>query len=395
MNSTRPSLLPVCLSTNGTTLSITQQPARSLLVATVDGVVEFARDSVSDAWQQTRHTLRGSHISSLLYEPESRLLFAGCHYSGGIKVSDDGGQSWTDRSTGLSSGHVYSLQVQTVSGKTVLYAGTEPPMICRSDDLGLYWSALPGIWEVPDTDQWRFPPPPHFAHLKNVAFHPDFPQVLYACVEQGDLLKSSDGGNQWRSITSYEAPWHQFRRDMHRVIVVPSDPSKLFLATGVGLFYSINAGASWEHLTTSDFPIGYPDPLFLDPQDEQTLYMAGASKAPNPSWSTLGSAHPAVARSQDGGRSWKLLHQGLPDPVPGNIEAMALQYSSASGVTLYIGTAVGELWFSDNAGDSWQPLASHIPPVSKGAHYRRFLSDFERDRIEQDLRALATSPLGK
>jgi photosystem II stability/assembly factor-like uncharacterized protein len=208
-------------------------------------------------------------------------------------------------------------------------------------------------------------------------------------VEQGDLLKTTDDGATWRAITSYEASWHQFRRDMHRLVVLPSDPDKLYLATGVGLFYSEDAGETWEHMTTPDFHVGYPDPLFLDPMDEKTIYMAGASKAPNPSWTELRSARPGIVKSTDGGRNWRIIQLGLPEPILGNIEAVALQHSAEQGTALYFGTAIGELYASEDAGESWTLLARGLPPISKGAHYRRFLSDQERIDIENKLRTFA------
>jgi photosystem II stability/assembly factor-like uncharacterized protein len=379
---------PVCLSANGLTVSKSDDAPRQLLIATVDGIIELRRDTAADAWRQTRHVLAGSHISSLLYEVESGLLFAGSHYRGGLRVSADRGETWTDRSTGIASGHVYSLAVQYAAGRTILYAGTEPTGLYRSEDLGLTWQALRGLSNVPDTDKWRFGPPPSLAHLKNLAFHPAEPETLYACVEQGDLLKSTDAGVTWSPITSYEQDWHQFRRDMHRVVTVPSDPRRLYLSTGVGLFFSATAGESWQHLTTPEFHVGYPDPLFLDPANENTLYMAGASKAPNACWSALGSARPGIVKSDDGGLTWRDLRTGLADPLPGNIEAMALRHASATGTSLYIGTAIGDVYTSDNAGESWTISATGLPPISKGAHYRFFLSAQERAAVEQKLRAL-------
>jgi photosystem II stability/assembly factor-like uncharacterized protein len=105
----------------------------------------------------------------------------------------------------------------------------------------------------------------------------------------------------------------------------------------------------------------------------------------------LRSARPGIVKSRDGGRSWQDIRSGLPDPLPGNIEGMALQHSDATGTSLYIGTAVGDLYASDNAGESWTLAASGLPPISKGAHYRFFLSAEERAAVERKLRALPVS----
>jgi hypothetical protein len=383
--------LPVCMSANGLTASKTNNPAKTLLIAAVDGVIRLERESVGEPWQKTGHMLAGSHISSLLYEVQSGLLFAGSHHTGGIRVSSDGGAHWEDRNGGLKGGHVFSLAVQYVGTRTLLYVGTEPTALYRSEDLGLTWRELITLHDVPDTDKWRFGPPPSLAHLKNVAFHPAQPDTLYACVEQGDLLKSSDAGESWAPITSYEQSWHQFRRDMHRVVILPSDPHKMFLSTGVGLFYSENTGDSWEHLTTPDFRVGYPDPFFIDPADEQTLYMAGASKAPNPSWAELRSAQPGIVKSIDGGRNWNDIRVGLPDLILGNIEGMALHHSSVMGTSLFIGTAIGDVYGSDDAGASWTLIATDLPPVSKGGHFRFFLTPEARAAYEAKMRAIPVS----
>ena len=68
-----------CLSPNGGVESRGDGPALTLMVATLRGVVRFDRKSLADPWRETARSLEGHHISCLLYEPQSRLLFAGCH----------------------------------------------------------------------------------------------------------------------------------------------------------------------------------------------------------------------------------------------------------------------------------------------------------------------------
>jgi photosystem II stability/assembly factor-like uncharacterized protein len=189
-------------------------------------------------------------------------------------------------------------------------------------------------------------------------------------------------------LTGYEKPTDQFRRDMHRVIIRPSDPQAVYLATGCGLYFSADGGEMWEHLTPGTYRVGYPDCLFFDPLDERTLYMAGASRAPNPRWRELGSAEPAILRSRDAGRTWTQLVNGLPDPIGGNIEAMSAHHS-AQQLSLFAGTSIGEIWGSDDGGDTWSRIAQGIGPLSKGAHYRHFVSAAERARIEAQLRGAA------
>jgi hypothetical protein len=96
-------------------------------------------------------------------------------------------------------------------------------------------------------------------------------------------------------------------------------------------------------------------------------------------------------KSLDGGRSWHDIRVGLPDPILGNIEGMALQHSSAIGTSLFIGTAIGDVYASDNAGESWTLAATGIPPISKGGHFRFFLTQEARADYEAKMRALPVS----
>lgn len=377
----------VCLSANGNTLCESAQAARTMLVATTTAIYEFTRPSALEAWSLRRKDLlAGHHVSALTHEPRSGLLFAGLHFQGGLLVSADRGSSWQPYNTGLSSGHVYTLMVQYRGERTVLFLGTEPVMLYRSDDLGATWTALPAVREVPDTDKWFFPR--SVPHIKHIASHPSEPDTLYVCVEQGDLLKSVDAGKSWRQLTSLERPDDKFRRDMHRVTLRKDNPREIFLTTGIGLYHSTDGGDSWDRLSDTRFPLGYPDPFFIDPQRSNVLYMVGAGANPNPSWAETGTANPLIMRSTDSGQSWEEAMSGIRRPVRGNIEAFALHSSQEAGLELFAGTACGELYTSRDGARSWTLICDQLDPVSKGPHFRHFLSREQREAYESRLRSI-------
>jgi photosystem II stability/assembly factor-like uncharacterized protein len=377
----------ICLSANGGTLSESERAARTLLVATVEAVIELRRDDARAPWRCARRDiLPGRHVSALLHEPRSGLIFAGLHFQGGLQVSADRGLTWEPRNAGLASGHVYSLHVQYLGDRTVLYLGTEPAMLYRSEDLGRNWTALPGVLEVPETDKWFFPR--SVAHVKHIASHPSEPRTLYLCIEQGDLLKSVDAGRSWRPLTSLERPDDKFRRDMHRVTLSRDDPREIFLTTGIGMYHSTDGGETWERITDTGFVLGYPDPFFIHPTKPNVMFMCGAGMNPNPEWARTGTANPVFMRSTDSGRTWVEAMDGMPRPVRGNIEAVALHASREAGVELIAGTACGELYASRDEARSWTLIAERIPPVSKGPHFRHFLASDQREAYESKLRAI-------
>ena len=375
----------ICLSTNGVCQSTSRQAPVLLLIATIDGAAMYERADANAPWRQTDRVLKGLPVSSLAYEPKSGNLIAGLHYQGGIRVSTDGGKSWETRNNGLKSGHVYTLAIQYVRDSTIIYAGTEPAEVYRSEDFGRNWRALAPLNNVRDSDKWLFP---HAVpHAKNIAFHPSMPETLYVCVEQGDLLRSDDAGQSWYQLDGFDQPGNKFRRDVHRVTVVPSDASRFYLTSGDGLYFATNGGKTWTQLTGPTFRLGYPDPFFLHPKNETICFMAGACRNPSPWWGETGTAIPAFMRSTDSGHTWAERMGGLPNPVPGNIEAAAL-HTSESGLEFFIGTARGALYTSRDEGASWELISNDLPPISKGPHFRHFLPREQRTAVEDQLRAI-------
>ena len=363
----------VCVSPNGGDTTASPEPATTLLVGTLGGIYRLERPHPEFAWELADRTLAGRHISSILSVAPGRLL-AGIH-GGGLFASDDDGQTWSPSERGIAAEHrhVFTLTAQQRGERTVLWAGTEPSALYRSDDFGATWTELPALRDVPDHEKWTFPPPPHLAHLKHVAFHPREPQTLYVCIEQGAVLKSTDDGASWNEITSYTSPDDFFYRDVHRIVIAPSNPARVYLASGEGLYRSDDAGTSWTHLTRKDDRVGYPDALFLDPADENTVFIGGASGMPG-TWrmGTDGTANAGIIRSRDAGATWHELDGGLPRPVRGNIEAVSL-HAHGGTFAFYAGTAVGEVFASEDRGETWRLIAAGLPPISKVSHYKRFL----------------------
>ena len=113
-------------------------------------------------------TLDGHHCSSIMHRAAARrhlrrdALAADCTYSA------DGGETWEPRANGITIEHVFSLGYAHEGEHTVLYAGTEPASIFRSDDYGLTWTEQPGREADQGRDKWSFPSPPHHAHVKTM-----------------------------------------------------------------------------------------------------------------------------------------------------------------------------------------------------------------------------------
>lgn len=356
----------VCLSPGGQLLTQGETACDKLLVGTVDGVFSFHR--ANGSWRQDNVHLPGKHASSVVFEPTTETLFVGT-YGCEIYVSSDQGQSWEKRDSGIGDKEIYSLATQLVDGKPRVYAGTQPAHLYYTDDLGKSWTELPGLRQVPGVEKWTFPAEPHQAHAKSITFHPTNPDIIHVAVEVGGFLRTTDGGKTWATVPNINP-------DAHRVFVPSNDPDKLYGTAPTtncgpevtaGFCVSSDGGETWKSMTPRDFRIGYVDPFFIHPQDPKLLFVAGAKTGPG-TWRKIHTADARVARSRDGGETWDILGEGLPEHIRANIEGMCMDAWNG-GYAIFAGTTDGDIFYSEDEGEHWTTIAKGIGPVSKSHHH--------------------------
>ena len=103
------------------------------------------------------------------------------------------------------------------------------------------------------------------------------------------------------------------------------------------------------------------------PDDARIIYMSGAGRDPT-TWRHSHYADATVLRSGDGGRTWAPADHGLPASRRANIEAMSM-VSHPGGFTLFVGNTDGEVFTSEDGGQSWTAIA-RVSPISKLHHFR-------------------------
>jgi photosystem II stability/assembly factor-like uncharacterized protein len=355
-----------CLSPNGPTAHQGVGPALRLYVGARGGVAILERAAPDAPWRVAGRALEGRHVSAIMADAGGRWVAVGCH-DGGFYLSTDAGRNWERRSDGLSIAHVFSLACAGPPEHPTFWLGTQPVSLFRSDDWGRTWRELPAIGRVPGTEKWSFPDPTNTSHTKCIAVDHRDPAALYLAVEQGGLFRSADAGASWRELDSYWTPGDLWYHDIHRIVQVADAPDRFYMTSGTGLYVSEDGGVRWDHLTDPGFRVGYPDHFVVSPLDSRTVFMSGGRQDPT-TWRRSHYADGTVVRSDDGGRSWTDIGQGLPDDRRANIEAMSLA-SYPGGFDLFVGNTDGEV-FASAQGESWTRIASGLGAISKLGHFR-------------------------
>ena len=159
----------------------------------------------------------------------------------GLQRSTDDGESWR-RADGIEQDAVTSLAVDPEDRETV-YAGTEPSRLYRSTDGGATFEQLPGLTDLPSSDEWSFPPRPDTHHVRWIEPDPTDPELLHVAVEAGALLRARLGedGVDWTDRVP------SARIDTHTMDTHPDAPGRAWVAAGDGYAETTDAGESWQH----------------------------------------------------------------------------------------------------------------------------------------------------
>jgi photosystem II stability/assembly factor-like uncharacterized protein len=265
-------------------------------------------------------------------------VFAGAE--DGIYKSVDSGQSFERLDSPMNKMDVWRIAFDPTNPDT-MFAGTRPAALFRSRDGGRNWQQLrvDMVEECPNVGVPR---------VTALTVDPSDNRIIWAGVEVDGVRRSLDGGETWARIAGgLNDP------DIHDVAVRPAGAAKAVLtSTPREIFASTDKGESWQGLGVGKyFSLPYCRSLALKADDPNTVFVATGDGAAG----TTG----AIQRSKDGGRSWEQLP--LPDAPNSPIWAFATHMADPGIIVAC--SHYGELYASQNAGDSWRKLPREFTEI--------------------------------
>lgn len=287
-------------------------------------------------------------------------LFAGT--GAGLFASSDDGDSWF--SVGLDTYQVWQIR----SGSDgVLFAGTQPAGLFKSEDAGATWREVESFAQSPEAEKWCIPvDPPLPGRARALVVDARNSERLWVGVEVGGIMRTDDGGKKWELNLPGENP------DLHMLYAHPDKPGVLFASTGygrldgvaemiegnAGVFRSDDYGESWRYAWEGITP-RYSRPMCIDPRSPYGLTVASAPTAFS-SFRDEEGAKAMLFRSDDEGSSWRSLCDSAHSPSRANIHGLEPDPEIPGGVI--IGTDTGEVWRVSNDAE-WSLIGAGMPPV--------------------------------
>jgi len=303
-----------------------------------------------------------------------RLFASGTseHWGPGVYFSDDLGRTWTETQgaavrfpadLGSSVERVWQIQPGGAAEPDVVWAGTQPSALFRSEDRGESFSLVRSLWDHPHRTQWGAGFGGQAIHT--ILPHPQDAQQVTVAMSTGGVYRTGDGGGSWApanvGIKAYffPDPWPEFGQCVHKVAMHASSPQRLFAQNHHGVYRSNDGGGRWVSIADG-LPADFGFPIVVHPHRPETVYVFplvadGARIPPH------GQAR--VWRSGDAGQSWVPSARGLPDGFWAAVMRDAMTADQADQAGLYFGARDGSVFASLDDGESWAQIAAHLPDV--------------------------------
>lgn len=309
----------------------------------------FRRPAETGTWE---HVLSDHSSNTVFVHPtDPNIVLAGTH--DGVYRSTDRGKTFKRTNFPDKGMEIWSFLVDAGNPKLV-YAGGSPIAVYRSEDSGETWKRLP------DPNMPTRCVMPFACRVMRMAQHPGKPGTIFAALEVGGVMRTTDGGETWKDcspdlIRLAQQPHLKSKivsdtsdegmLDGHAIAINPADPDAVIVAVRMGLFRTADDGDSWQDMEVGRFsPTTYGRDIKASPSEPGTLYSALSVAA--------ASKDGAVYRSQDKGQTWKRFDKVQ---VHGTIMSVALHQSDPKQV--YLGARYdGEVFGTQDGGASWQAM---------------------------------------
>jgi photosystem II stability/assembly factor-like uncharacterized protein len=357
-----------------------------VLVGTRKGAFIITSDGTRSRWDVSGPHFGGWEMYHIKGSPADPNRIYASQSSGWfgqtMQRSDDGGKTWLPVRNkfvydGVPGTHqwydgtphpwefkrVWHLE-PSLTDPDLVYAGVEDAAIFKSTDGGANWAEMPGLRGHGSGPKWQ--PGAGGLCLHTILLDPTDAKRMFIAISAAGAFRTDDGGETWKAINQglrsqyIPDPNAEVGHCVHRIAMHHSRPNTLFMQKHWDVMRTDNAGDQWTEVS-GNLPTDFGFVIDVHAHEPETIYVVPI-KSDSEHYPMDGALR--VYRSRTGGNEWEPLTNGLPQEncyVNVLRDSMSVDQLDPCGV--YFGTTGGQVYASNNGGDSWSAIVQNLPPV--------------------------------
>jgi len=349
----------------------------------------FTIDRTGAGWKVTRAAFLGSTAGLVHRDPRNGDLLVALghgHFGSKLHKSTDGGESWKESAAPAYPKKPEGLSDKDSSGKEVewdlkaiwalasggkdepgvLWAGTIPGGLFKSVDSGATWNLVRPLWDHPKRHEW-FGGGADNPGIHSVCVDPRDARHVRVGISCGGVWMTKDGGETWECRADgmraeYMPPERQRDpniQDPHIMVQCAAKPDALWVQHHNGIFRTTDGAKSWSEITNAS-PSVFGFAVAVHPKEPDTAWFVPARKD---EYRYPVDGKVVVSRTRDGGKTFETLRKGLPQEHAYDLTFRHALDIDATGNRLAFGSTTGSLWVTEDQGDSWINVSTHLPPI--------------------------------
>ena len=257
---------------------------------------------------------------------------------------------------------VWHVEPARAAERNVLYAGTAPAGLFRSEDAGRTWEEVTSLTRHPTRKHWM--PGAGGMCLHSIQCDPADSRRMYVGISAAGVFRTDDGGKSWTPINRGVAMFDGAAKNsgvgtcVHKVLLHPAAPGRLYQQNHVGTYRTDDYGNTWRAIHKG-LPCDFGFGLALDSRDADACLTVPLV----PEGGMYRATEGALRVWRWNGRGWRAHDDGLPGQAYVSVlrEGMSSDPFDPTGV--YFGTGTGQVFASRDGGRRWKAIASYLPPV--------------------------------
>ena len=360
----------------------------TILVGTRKGLFTIKRNG-STQWRIEKADFLADNVGQTAVDPRDGGRYAVLdlgHFGAKLHRSDDGGKTWAELAVPAypskpesddqkdawgkplewKLNRIWELVPGHASEPGVLWTGTLPGGLFRSNDRGQSWEMIRSLWDDPKRKEW-FGGGADLPGIHSICVDPRDAKRVTLGVSCGGVWQTTDGGKTWdcRATGMWAAYMPPEKKDdpniqdPHRVVNCVGKPDCFWAQHHNGIFRTTDGSKTWHEVPCSE-PSNFGFAVAVHPRDPETAWFVPATKDEK---RIPRDGKVVVTRTRNGGKSFDILRNGLPQEHAYDLVYRHALAIDGTGQRLAFGSTTGSLLVTEDNGDSWQTVSLNLPPV--------------------------------